>query len=109
MRGRAATLVRYLSSDAHRMRMLPLVDHPVEDIAAPIAQGLGHMTPTVLADQALRNSLGKEWSLRERAKVYALGMTGSVGLTSLLKAHDAPEWQRSAARWWVAHGPAIRE
>jgi hypothetical protein len=108
MRVRAATLVRYLSTDVHRMRMLGLIDHPVDDIAAPIIQGLGHMAPTPLADQAIRNALGKEWSMRERAKVYALGMTGSEGLAAILRAKDAPEWQREAARWWVDHGSAIR-
>ena len=36
MRVRASTLVRYLSTDVHRMRMLTLIDHPVDDIAAPI-------------------------------------------------------------------------
>jgi transcriptional regulator with XRE-family HTH domain len=108
MRTRAATLVRYLSTDVHRMRMLTLIDHPVDDIAAPVIQGLGHMAPTPLADQALRNSLGKEWSMRERAKVYALGMTGSAGLAAILKANDGPEWQKSAARWWTRQGPAIR-
>ncbi len=108
MRARGATLVRYLSNDAHRMRMLTLIEHPLEEIAAPIAQGLGHLTPTALADQALRNSLGKGWSLRERAKVYALGMTGSPGLQAISKSSDAPEWQRAAARWWTTHGEAIR-
>lgn len=109
MRTRSATLVRYLSTDAHRLRMLALIDHPVDDISAPIAQGLGHMSPTPLADQALRNSLGKEWSLRERAKVYALGMTGSDGLQAIVRSTDAPDWQKSAARWWSAQGPAIRD
>lgn len=109
MRVRAATLVRYLSSDVHRMRMMTLLDHPVDVIAAPVVQGLGHMAPTPLSDQALRTSLGKEWSMRERAKVYALGMTGSDGLKPVLRAKDTPEWQRSAARWWIARGPAIRD
>lgn len=108
MRNRSATLVRYLSTDVHRLRLLALIDHPEDDIAAPVAQGLGHMTPTPLADQALRNSLGKEWSLRERAKVYALGMTGSDGLQAIMRSTDAPEWQKSAARWWSTQGPAIR-
>ena len=108
MRARAATLVRYLSTEVHRMRMLSLIDHPEDEIAVPIVQGLGHMAPTPLADQALRNSLGKEWSLRERAKVYALGMTGSEGLQAILRSNDAPDWQKSAARWWSSHGPAIR-
>lgn len=108
MRIRAATLVRYLSTDDHRMRMLTLIEHPTEEIAAPITQGLGHLSSTPLADQALRNSLGKEWSLRERAKMYALGMTGSPGLQSIARSNDVPEWQKSAARWWSAQGPAIR-
>lgn len=107
MRVRASTLVRYLSTDVHRMRMLALIDHPDDDIAAPLIQGLGHMAPAPLADQALRNALGKEWSMRERAKVYALGMTGSEGLRAILRANDASPWQRVAARWWVDHGSAI--
>ncbi len=107
MRGRAATLVRYLSSDAHRMRMLSLIDHPSDEVATAMAQGLGHMHLTPMADQALRRSLGQEWSLRERAKMYALGMTGSPGLEAIVRSADASDWQRSAARWWRTQGPAI--
>ena len=108
MRVRAATLVRYLGSDVHRMRMLAFLDHPIDELAVPIAQGLGHLGYTALSDQALRNSLGKEWSMRERGKMYALGMTGSPGLAAIAKSSDAPDWQKSAARWWIAQGPAIR-
>jgi hypothetical protein len=107
MRGRAATLVRYLSSDAHRMRMLALIDHSIDEVAAPMAQGIGHMHPTPLADQALRRSLGQDLSMRERAKMYALGMTGSPALEAITRSTDAPAWQRSAARWWRTQGPAI--
>jgi hypothetical protein len=107
-RVRAATLVRYLSTDVHRMRMLGFLDHPIDELAAPIAQGLGHLPITPLSDQALRNSLGREWSMRERARMYALGMTGSPALPVIAKSSDAPEWQRSAARWWIAQGPAIQ-
>jgi transcriptional regulator with XRE-family HTH domain len=107
MRARAATLVRYLSGDAHRMRMLGLIDHSNDEIATALTQGLGHMRPTPVADQALRRSLGAEWSLRERAKMYALGMTGSPGLEVILRNSDVPAWQRSAARWWRTQGPAI--
>jgi hypothetical protein len=107
MRGRAATLVRYLSSDAHRMRMLSLIDHPVDEVAAPVTQGIGHMHLTPMADQALRRSLRHELSTRERAKMYALGMTGSPGLEAIMRSTDAPEWQRSAARWWRTQGSAI--
>lgn len=106
-RARSATLVRYLATDRHRMRLLGFLGHHDEDVAVPIAQGLGHLSYTPQADQALRSSLGKDWSLRDRAKVYALGMTGSPGLTAILKAADSPEWQRTAARWWIEQGPAI--
>ncbi len=109
MRGRAATLVRYLSTDVHRMRMLAFLDHPLEEVAVPMAQGLGHLVANPLTDAALRTSLGRDWSLRERAKMYALGMTGSPGLQTILRAPGAPAWQVAAARWWIAQGPAIRE
>lgn len=108
VRSRAATLVRYIGEDVHRMRMLGFVDHPVDEIAASISQGLGHLTFTPLSDQALRNSLGREWSTRERAKMYALGMTGSPGLQAMVRASGVPDWQRSAARWWISQGSAIR-
>jgi hypothetical protein len=108
MRTRAATLVRYLSTDAHRLRMITFLHDPCEDVAVPIAQGLGHLTPSPLSDQALRNSLGKEPTPQQQAKMYALGMTGSEGLETLLKSSDAVEWQKSAARWWIAQGGAIR-
>jgi hypothetical protein len=35
-------------------------------------------------------------------------MSGSPVLPMLLKAPHTPEWQRSAARWWLAKGAAIR-
>jgi len=108
MRVRAATMVRYLSSDVHRMRMLSFLDHPVDDLVVPIAQGLGHMSFASLSDQALRSGLGGEWSMRERSKMYALGMSGSPALPAIVRSTDAPDWQRSAARWWLAQGAAIR-
>ncbi len=108
IRARFSTLVRYLSEDSHRMRMLAWVDDPSDDVAFPVVQGLGHLTYNAVTDQALRNSLRREWSERERAKMYALGMSGSPGLRPISKASDAPEWQRMAARWWLDHGSAIR-
>jgi hypothetical protein len=108
-RARAATSVRYLGTDTHRMRMLSLVDDPDPDVAVPVIQGLGHLTFTDFSDQALRMSLSPQWSLRERAKLYALGMSGSPGLQALLQSPTAPSWQKSAAAWWVAHGPAVRD
>ena len=108
VRARAATATRYLSNEVHRMRMLAFIDDPDPAVAVPITQGIGHLTFTDFSDQALRSSLGSEWSLRDRAKTYALGMSGSPCLPVLLKSSTTPEWQRSAARWWLAGGPAIR-
>ena len=107
MRVRVATLVRYLGGDAHRMRMMGFLEDPEEGVAVPIAQGIGHMAPSPLSDQALRDSLGKTLTPPHRAKMYALGMTGSPGLATIARS-DAPDWQRSAARWWLAQGAAIR-
>jgi transcriptional regulator with XRE-family HTH domain len=107
IRGRLATLVRYLSNDSHRMRMLSFVDDPSDDVAAPMTHGIGHLTYNALSDQAIRNTLGKEWSPRERAKMYALGMSGSPGLLAITKSSRAAPWQQSAARWWIEQGPAV--
>ena len=62
-----------------------------------------------MSDLAVRNSLGPVWSHRERAKMYALGMTGSPGLQAIAKSTDAADWQKAAARWWIDQGSAIRE
>jgi transcriptional regulator with XRE-family HTH domain len=107
MRARLATLARYLSNDTHRLRMLGLVDDKSDDVATVVIQGLGHLSYSPTSDQAVRNALGKEWSPRERAKMYALGMSGSPGLLAISKAKDAPLWQAAAARWWLEQGPAI--
>ena len=108
VRVRAATLVRYLSNDTHRMRMLGYLDDPDQDVATPIGQALGHLTFTAFTDQALRSSLSGEGTAAEQAKLYALGMTGSPGLEAITRSTTSPPWQKSAARWWIATGPAIR-
>jgi len=108
VRGRAATTIRYLSDDAHRLRMLKFVEDRDDGVAVPITHGLGHLSYNELSDQALRTSLGTEASTRERAKFYALGMTGSPAPKAIGKSAKSPDWQISAARWWSAHGPAVR-
>ncbi len=107
MRGRIATLVRYLCNDNHRMRMLAHLDDEVDAVGIPIAQGVGHQSRNLLSDLALRTSLQAQWTPRERATMYALGMSGSPGLLVLSKSADVPAWQSAAARWWLAQGPAI--
>ncbi|MGH3444797.1 MAG: hypothetical protein ACRDPB_05435, partial [Nocardioidaceae bacterium] len=125
LRVRAATLVRYLCTDRHRMRMLGLLDDrtdrtdPGDAVAAPIAQGLGHLRFDAVSDQVLRRSLRDSPGQspgrlpdappgrREAGTMYALGMTGSPALAAIARSADAPGWQRDAARWWLAHGSAV--
>lgn len=109
MRVRAATMVRYLAADGHRMRMLTLLEDANEDVAVPLAQALGHLSFTAFSDQAIRASLKSGWSVAGRAKMYALGMTGSPGLQSIVKSSQAPQWQKDAAQWWINQGPALRQ
>ena len=108
VRVRAATLARYLSDDSHRLRMLGLINDPVEEVGTFVAQGVGHMTFTAFSDQVIRSSLREQWSARERAKMYALGMSGSPALEAIVRSRQSPEWQRTAAQWWLAQGPAVR-
>lgn len=107
IRGRLSTLIRYLSDDSHRMRMMTFVDDASDEVATPMVQGIGHLTLSAMSDQAIRNSLGSAWSRRERAKMYALGMSASPGLLGITKSSTATSWQKSAARWWIEQGSAI--
>ncbi len=108
LRVRMSTLVRYLCNDSHRQRMLPFLHDPDEQVAVPVVQGLGHLSFSPTCDQEVRASLVQEWSARERAKLYALGMTGSPGLAPIAASEGRPRWQRSAARWWLDPGSAVR-
>jgi hypothetical protein len=107
-RQRAAVLVRYLSTDAHRLRMLRFVEDRQSDVSTALVQGVGHMTFTEFSDQVIRSSLQTEWSPLERAKMYALGMTGSPALTTLARSASTPTWQKNAATWWLSQGAAVR-
>ena len=90
--------------------MLTLVDDPSDEVAAPVIQGLGHLTLNAMSDQAVRNSLGQVWSHRERAKMYALGMTGSPGLLAIAKStRRRPSGRRRPPGGGSTRGPAIRE
>lgn len=104
----ASWAVRYLADDTHRMRILRLVDTPDELVSGPVTLALGHLGFDEVSDQVLRNGLGHALDNRSRAAMYALGMTGSPGLTGLARSATVPDWQRRAAAWWQRQGPAVR-
>ena len=108
VRARAAVLVRYLCGDEHRVQMLRFLDDKDPAVATPVAQAFGHLAFSALSDQALRNSLGEQDTPLERARLYALGMTGSPALASIAGSGQRSAWQRGGARWWLAQGSAIR-
>ena len=110
IRARLSTLVRYLSDDTHRMRMLTFVDDASDDVAD--ADDPGTRPPDASARCRTRRCAtrsARSGRRRERAKMYALGMSGSPGLLAIAKSRDAAAWQKAAARWWIDQGPAIRE
>jgi hypothetical protein len=109
VRGRAATTIRYVAEDEHRLPLLHWLQDSDPDVAAPIAQTIGHLTYAPVSDQALRLALGTDWSPVERARMYALGMSGSAGLRAINRSTSAPAWQKAAARWWIAIGSAVRD
>ena len=109
IRARTATTIRYLANDEHRLRLLHWLQDPDADVAAPLAQAMGHLSYAPDSDQALRAALGPQWSLVERARMYALGMSGSAGLRAINRSTTAPAWQKAAARWWIEIGPAVRD
>jgi hypothetical protein len=109
VRSRAAAVVPYLSHDTHRLRMLRFVEDPSESVGVAVAKALGHVTFTDFSDQVLRAALKEDWRVRERAKMYALGMTASPALETIVRSGQAPEWQRVAAGWWLSQGPAVGE
>jgi hypothetical protein len=57
MRARLAILIRYLSNDTHRLRVLPFADDKSDDVGTSISQGLGHQSYSPTSDQALRDAL----------------------------------------------------
>lgn len=108
LRARLATLTRSLCGDAHRQRLMSLVADAEEPVAVPLTEALGHLSFGATSDRQLCRSLEPEWSPRGRATLYALGMTGSSALADLSRSERAPQWQRSAARWWIEHGAVLR-
>ncbi|RYP85207.1 hypothetical protein EKO23_13190 [Nocardioides guangzhouensis] len=107
-RGRAATLCTYLATEHHRLRLSPFVGDPDETVAAAVTIALGHIEFATTTDQVLRHMIPTQPGSLGRGHMYALGMTGSPGLSAIASSSSAPDWQRRAARWWLRTGPAIR-
>jgi hypothetical protein len=84
MRARLTTPVRYLSNHSHRLRMLAFIDDKSNDVATFVIQGLGH--PSYSTTSTRRSATGSARSGRpEPAKMYALSMSGSLGLLAIAR------------------------
>ena len=81
---------------------------PDETVAAAVTIALGHIEYATTTDQVLRHMIPTHPGSLGRGHMYALGMTGSPGLSAIAASSSAPDWQRRAARWWLRTGPAIR-
>jgi hypothetical protein len=81
MRARLVTLIRYLSNDTHRLRMLPFVDDKSDDVGTYISQGLRppELQPDVRpgAPQRPREDLVAAGA-GEDVRVGHVGLTGAT-------------------------------
>jgi hypothetical protein len=107
MRARLAPLIRYLSNDTHRLRMLPFVHDKSDHVGTYISRGLGHQSYSLMSYPALGNALERTWSPRERAKMYALGMSGLTGAPSDLEGQGRAGVAEGRAPWWLEQGPEV--
>lgn len=106
-RVRAGALLNHTARPSHVLRMIPLLGDDDLVVAAKVTTAVGHASYNPVADQVLRSRLPREQVPLGRARVYALGMTGSPGLAALAASDSAPRWQRHTARWWHENGSAI--
>jgi hypothetical protein len=58
-------------------------------------------------DSTRRSATGSDLVARERAKMCALGTSGSSGLLAIANAKEAPAPPKAGAQWWMEQGPAI--
>lgn len=108
LRSRAAVLACYVAGESHRMRLHRFLDDRQTSVAMFATYALGRLPYAVTTDLALRRGLPTEPTPAAQARLHALGMTGSPVLATLASRTGAAEWQRRAAEWWLAGGPAIR-
>jgi hypothetical protein len=108
LRIRAATLACYVTGESHRMRLHRFLEDRQASVAMFATYALGRLPYAVTTDLALRRGLPTKPTPAAQARLHALGMTGSPVLATLASRTGAAEWQRRAAEWWLAGGPAIR-
>ncbi|WP_067438088.1 hypothetical protein [Nocardioides jensenii] len=108
LRRRAAELLSHVSCDRHVLRIVQLLDDPDPRVATRVTAAYAHTSLSELADHVLRTGLTDVRLRLARARLYAMGMTGSPGLTWVSRSTTAPRWQRRTAGWWLARGPAIK-
>ncbi len=98
IRARLSTLVRYLSDDSHRMRMLTFVEDDSDEVATPMTQGIGHLSltrcPTRRSATRWARS-GRRASARRCTRSGCRVRPASWRSRSLMSA----PWQQAAARW----------
>ncbi|QIX25512.1 hypothetical protein ncot_02090 [Nocardioides sp. JQ2195] len=108
LRRRGAKALSHVVSEGSTLQLIPLLHDPDPAVAERATMAYGHTTYSGTADQILRRGgIPPEQQPISRARVYALGMTGSPGIAVLAESTTAPRWQRQNARWWHEHGPAI--
>lgn len=108
LRFRAASLACYVTGESHRMRLHRFLGDRQASVAMFATYALGRLPYAVTTDLALRRGLPTEPTPAAQARMHALGMTGSPVLGTLASRMTTVEWQRRAAEWWLAGGPAIR-
>jgi hypothetical protein len=102
----AATLVRYLATTATGSGCSPFTDDKSDYVATFVIQGLGHSSYSTTRPGDPRRAR-QDLVAPERAKMCALGMSGSSGLLAIENAKEAPAPPKAGARWWMEQGPAI--
>ncbi|MGZ4429726.1 MAG: HEAT repeat domain-containing protein, partial [Nocardioidaceae bacterium] len=107
----AARLLRYLAVEDQRAELLAwAADESRPEIGAAALVALGRLTGEWSAadDAAVHELLAATGDADvRRGCMYALGMSGSDGLSELARHGD--DEQRRAAEWWIRLGPAIHE
>lgn len=107
----AVDLLRYLATEAQHGDLVSLVgDRARPELVGPALIALGRLGGCWgVSGELVTRELVAETSdpAVRRACLYALGMQGSGYLYALARTAD-PQI-RSAARWWIRTGPAIRE